>query len=200
MLSLSVKRILVFISVNILIKTGFCQTKTTIGLIAGSGLPDLSIGYFKPNWTLGGVTLLKPLSLGVYGEYTVRKQVKIGIDVTYYRLPLQVSDNLRNPVFKETFTYLNLAPYVAYEPVKWVSVALNLSVRPLLNYSPKEFPPSTALLSYYGPRLTVKPIKQLGIDFGYEIYSRPFATAIGDPASLANTTIYANIRYILFTK
>lgn len=200
--SFSAKKILIFIIINMLIGTGFCQSNITFGLIVGSGLPNLSIGYISPNWSLGGVTVLKPISIGVYGQYSVSKRFKTGLDLTYYRLPIRVSDNVGKPVFREMFNYLNLSPYVAYEPIKWVSLAFNLSIRPLLNYSPKEFSPGTALLSYYGPRLTIKPIKQLGIDFGYETCNRSFAIAhvLGDPAFLSNSMAYANIRFTPFAK
>lgn len=196
------KAILLLSSLILIVNTGFCQKKIVTGFIVGSGLPDLSIGYTQPNWTLGGVRLLKPLSLGAYGEYAVSKQVKTGLDLTYYRLPLEVSDGRGNVTFVETFSYVNVAPYIAYEPVKWCSFAFNFSIRPLLAYSPKEFPPTATLLSYYGPRLTIKPIKQIGIDLGYEKYSRPFASAriLGDVASLANTMTYINIRFTPFIK
>lgn len=194
--------VLLYTWFNLSLSSGFCQQKLVTGFIIGSGLPNLSIGYNQSNSTLGGVTLLKPISLGVYGEYAVRKRIKIGLDVTYYRLPLEVSDGRGNVTFIETFTYLNVAPYLAFEPVRYISVAFNLSLRPLLTYSPEQFPPTATLLSYYGPRLTLKPIKQIGIDLGYEAYSRPFATAhiIGGPVSLANTAVYINIRLTLFAK
>jgi hypothetical protein len=204
MTSYSLKRVASFVVVSLLIRTGFCQSTTTFGLIFGSGLPKLSIGYTIPNWNLGGVTLLKPLSLGIYGEHHINKQFKTGLDLTYYRLPLNVSDGLGKSVFQETFNYLSIAPYVAYEPVKWISVAFNLSGRHLLNYKHEAFifSPSQTILLYYGPRLTVKPVKQLCIDLGYETYSRSFAVGhIGlGPSSLSNSTVYANIRFILYTK
>lgn len=202
MSNISFKIAFIFIIVIFLTKSGFSQPKIAMGVIVGTGFTNLSLGYTTPNITLGGVHLLKPISLGLYGEYTVTKQFKAGLDVTYYRLPLEVSDGRGNITFLEKFTYLNIAPFIAYEPVKWVAIAFNFSVRPLLSYTPREFPPSATLLSYYGPRLTIKPIKQLGIDFGYETYSRPFATTsiIGGPVSLANTTLYTNIRFTIVSK
>lgn len=195
------KTVLLSISLNLFFNPSFCQQKLVIGLIGGSGIPDLTIGYSKPNWTLGGIKLLKPLSLGVYGEYSISKKVKTGVDMTYYRLPLEVSDGLGNVTFLETFTYLNVAPYIAFEPVKYISVAFNLSLRPLLTYSSKLVIPTPTLLTYYGPRLTIKPIKQIGIDIGYENYIRPFATADiggGVRAFFVNTSVYLNIRFTPF--
>ncbi|SFF31418.1 hypothetical protein SAMN05216167_14616 [Spirosoma endophyticum] len=87
-----IKTDLLSISLNLSFNTGFCQQKVLVGFIGGSGLSNLSIGYTQLNTTLGGVRLLKPLSLGVYGEYSISKKVKTGVDITYYRLPLEVSD------------------------------------------------------------------------------------------------------------
>ncbi|GAB3692100.1 hypothetical protein GCM10027592_10650 [Spirosoma flavus] len=196
------KKLLLFFLTLLSINTGICQKNLTLGILAGTGKPELILGYISSSWQLGGLSLLRPVNLGIYGNYAITKQIHAGADVSYYRLILQESNKNGDPIIQDKFHYLNIAPYVAYEPTKWVSIAFNISLRPLLKFEQGNdlYSSAATLLSYYGPRLTLKPVKQIGIDIGYENGARSFAVGhIGpDPTLLTNTVWYANIRIAPF--
>lgn len=173
------------------------QSRSSIGLVMGSGLADLKISYSDPTWRLGGISAKKPLNIGMYSEYSVSKIFKVGFDLTYYHLPIQIADYTRTPVLKETFNYLNISPYFSCKPLKWFSISFNLSLRPLLNHNTAVLGPTSSLLTYYGPRFTIIPFKQVGIDFGYENHAKYFAIAnLGAYRALfSNSILYTNIRF-----
>lgn len=185
----------IFVSVSV-----FAQRNFSIGVCIGTGYSIQKTELSNPLFTFNGTSVQAPAWIGIHSRRDNIGRFFVGADIQYSSLRFRIADISNKTLFINRYHYIGISPYAGLRVTKWLGIVGAINLKTLLSSQTFFVNQTRSSLTYFSPRINIKPVANMSIDVGYEHPTRNFASIAyyGNYSLFYNSTIFFTIKYDIF--